>query len=166
MTSAELPPPQVRVTLPDGQEILGRLYARQRFERGGWMYWVGLPMWADVPETESVEPREYRVWLRPEQVDPLDGVSYEAVPTYGPPRKNPASFAQADDRWAWKVQRKSADGGQLPEAVVHVWDCTEAPAGAEEMTVFDALDVLRAPGSVPCSKCGADVALGPLIDST
>lgn len=49
--------------LPDGQELRGRLHARGQVAGAGWMYWVALPMWAGDPDAESVEPREYRVWL-------------------------------------------------------------------------------------------------------
>lgn len=102
MASSQPSPPSIRVILPDGQELRGRLHARQQFEKGGWMYLVGLPMWADVPATESVEPREYRVWLTPEQARPIAGVSYAAVPTH--PLYGDGSSASAVDRWSWKAQ--------------------------------------------------------------
>jgi hypothetical protein len=46
-----------------------------------------------------------------------------------------------------------------------VWDCPEAPAEASELDVFGALEVLAVPGTVACSECGADIALGPLVFS-
>ncbi|WP_318199179.1 DUF6233 domain-containing protein [Streptomyces sp. SCL15-4] len=52
--------------------------------------------------------------------------------------------------------------GRPRRFVVHVADCPEAPADASELDVFAALEVLRLPGAVACSECGADVALGPL----
>ncbi|MER7688669.1 DUF6233 domain-containing protein [Streptomyces sp. NPDC097610] len=152
------PPPPVRVILPDRQELRGRLHARRQFEQGGWMFWVGLPMWAFVPETEGVEPREYRVWLTAQQAHPIEGVAYDQVPSHPLGREDPT--AAAADRWAWKVQRvKSPPAG----VVVHVWDCEEAPEGSDELGLFEALDVLRRPGAVACEECGADVALGPLV---
>lgn len=117
-------------------------------------------MWANDPEAESVEPREYRVWLTPDQTYPIDGVRYDSVPTYPLRREQPT--AQAADRWAWKIQRMPATGGRPTALIVHVWDCDEAPQEAEELDVFAALEVLRHPGAVPCTECGADLALGPL----
>ncbi|WP_187284461.1 hypothetical protein [Streptomyces sp. uw30] len=55
-------------------------------------------MWADVPETETVEPREYRVWLTPDQAHPIPGVNYDQVPTT--PLKREAPTADNSDRWA------------------------------------------------------------------
>lgn len=55
------------------------------------------------------------------------------------------------------------EDGRPRRFVVHVWDRPEAPADdASELDVFAALEVLRLPGAVACSECGADVALGPL----
>ncbi|UXY24313.1 hypothetical protein N8I84_40885 [Streptomyces cynarae] len=79
---------------------------------------MALPLGADDPATETVEPREYRVWLTPRQVRPIGGVRYDVVPTY---------------------------------------------LEAEELDVYAALEVLRRPGAVACTECGADVALGPLM---
>jgi hypothetical protein len=124
------------------------------------MYWVALPMWADDPATETVEPCEYRVWLTPRQARPIDGVRYDAVPTYPLRREEPT--AQAADRWAWRIQRGPAVGGRAGALVVHVWDCEEVPRETEELDVFAALEVLRRPGAVVCAECGADLALGPL----
>lgn len=163
MPSALPPLPPVRVILPDGQELRGLLHARHQFERGGWMYWVGLAMWADVPETEGVEPREYRVWLTAAQARPIPGVSYDRVPTQHLPHEDPT--AQAADRWAWKVQQVRLPGGRPGGVVVHVWDCEEAPADGAELSVFEALGVLQRPGAVACPECQADVALGPLMSS-
>lgn len=125
------------------------------------MAWVALPMWADDPETDTVEPREYRVWLTPGQAQPIDGIRYDAVPRY--PLRREELSAQAADRWAWKIQRAPAVGGRPGALVVHVWDCEEAPREAEELDVLAALEVLRRPGATACSECGADVALGPLM---
>lgn len=146
--------------LPDRQTLRGRLHARGQFPMAGWMYWVGLAMWADDPTSETVEPREYRVWLTPDQVRPIDGVRYDRVPTYPLRREDPDT--QAADRWAWKIQRTRSAGGRPAAVVVHVWDCEEAPEQAEELDVFAALEVLGRPGTVACTECGADAALGPL----
>ncbi|MGM9349779.1 DUF6233 domain-containing protein [Streptomyces salinarius] len=163
MPSSLPPSPPVLVVLPDGQELRGLLHARGQFPQGGWMYWVGLAMWADVPETEAVEPREYRGWLTADQTRPLPGVSYAAVPTHPLKREEPT--VEAADRWAWKVQVTTDREGRRRGLVVHVWDCPEAPTDAAdggEVDVFTALEALRSPGAVACSECGADVHLGPL----
>jgi hypothetical protein len=161
MPPTDPPLPPVRVILPDGQELRGVLHARQQFPRAGWLYWVGLPMWADVPETEAVEPREYRVWLTSEQARPIPGVSYDQVPTR--PLDSEAPGPQAADRWVWKVQRAEVgEDGRAHRFVVHVADCAAAPADASELDVFGALEVLRLPGAEACPECGADLALGPL----
>ncbi|OSZ59300.1 hypothetical protein OQI_17100 [Streptomyces pharetrae CZA14] len=118
-------------------------------------------MWADVPETETVEPREYRVWLTAEQARPIQGVSYDQVPTH--PLQRQAPTTEGTDRWAWKVQRTGpGKDGRAHRFVVHVWDCPQAPADASELDVFSALEALAVPGAVACSECSADVALGPL----
>ncbi|WP_331729775.1 DUF6233 domain-containing protein [Streptomyces chartreusis] len=164
MSSAGSPLPPIRVILPDDQEVRGRLHERRQWPRGGWMYRVGLPMWANDAQSEGVEPREYLVWLTPEQARPVDGVSYEDVPTHSLPRE--ADQAPPADRWAWKVQRIPPRNGRPGQVVVHVWDCADAPAGDPEVDVHEALDVLRTvAGAVPCKECGAAVALGPLTGS-
>ncbi|MER6531785.1 DUF6233 domain-containing protein [Streptomyces sp. NPDC001508] len=121
---------------------------------------MALPMWADDPGTETVKPREYRVWLTPTQAHPIDGVRYDQVPRYPLRREEPAALSA--DRWAWKIQRTPGVAGRRGGCVVHVWDCEEAPQEAEELDVLAALEVLRRPGAVACGECGADVALGPL----
>ncbi|MFC8350974.1 DUF6233 domain-containing protein [Streptomyces sp. NPDC057280] len=163
MSSAGAAPlPPIRVTLPDGQELLGVLHERRCWPLGGWMYLVGLPMWATVSETEEVEAREYRVWLTPDHVRRPEGASYDDVPTI------PLSKADQGDhsgRWGWKVQRIPSGQGGPGGVVVHVWDCQDAPAGNEEIDLFAALEVLNtAASAVACKECDAAVALGPLLD--
>jgi hypothetical protein len=157
-------PPQVRVTLPDGQDVIAILHERRQWPRRGWMYQVGIPVWANV-EDEGIEAREFRVWLTPgEQVHPIDGVSYDAVLT----RALPTAEGEPDpNRWAFKTQRLRAPGtGPGPRGVVvHIWDCPDAPSGDPEIDVYEALDVMRtAAGASLCKECGASVALGPLLD--
>jgi hypothetical protein len=150
------------VTLPDGQSLQGVLHERRCWPLGGWMYLVGLPMWATDSATEQVEAREYRVWLTPDGVAQPDGVSYDGVPTY------PLSLEeQGPDpgRWGWKIERTRPRDGHPSTVVVHIWDCKNTPAGNDELDVLAALDVLRStPGAVACKECGAAVALGPLVD--
>lgn len=56
---------------------------------------------------ERVELREVRVWLTADQAQPVDGVSYNQVPTTPLPL---GSEALDDDRWRWKVQRTWPQG--------------------------------------------------------
>ncbi|WP_219822341.1 DUF6233 domain-containing protein [Streptomyces sp. Ru72] len=80
-----------------------------------------------------------------------------------PPRYEPTTNAAY--RWARKIQRGPAFGGRPGALAVHVWDCEEAPGEAEELDVFAALAALRRPGAVARTECGADVALGPLMQA-
>ncbi|MCX5372661.1 hypothetical protein [Streptomyces sp. NBC_00103] len=43
-------------------------------------------MYAEVPETEGVEAQEYRVRPTAERAWPVEGVSYDQVPTARPSR--------------------------------------------------------------------------------
>ncbi|MGW0819447.1 hypothetical protein ACWD00_40765 [Streptomyces viridiviolaceus] len=81
------------------------------------MYWVGVPMWVTNGPTERVEPREYRVWLTAEQAQPVDGVSYDQVPTTPLP---PDPEVLDDGRWGWKVQCTRPQGGRPGSVVVRL----------------------------------------------
>ncbi|WP_234444720.1 DUF6233 domain-containing protein [Streptomyces sp. NRRL F-525] len=160
MSSADQTPPPIRVLLPDDQELQGVLHERRCWPNGGWMYWVGLPMWVTDAATERVEPREYRVWLTDEQARPVDGVTYDRVPTYGPPKEEKASA-----RWSWTVERVRPRHGRPGAVIVHITGCEAAPAGGDQLDVFDALDVLSTTaGAVACKECGASISVGPLLN--
>jgi hypothetical protein len=88
MPDTDPPPPPIGVTLPDGQQLMGVLHERRCWPLGGWMYLVGLPMWATVSATEEVEAREYRVWLTPDHIERPEGVSYDGVPTFALPQED------------------------------------------------------------------------------
>ncbi|MFE4678216.1 DUF6233 domain-containing protein [Streptomyces sp. NPDC056723] len=153
----ELPPP-IRVLLPDGeQELRGRLYERRQTKHG-WRYWVGLPLWQNVDEDGAVAPGEYRVWLSNEEAVPLDGVSYEAVPTH-----RLAPVPEPEMRWAWSLQRLQGKNGRVGGNVVHDYDCPDSPRGATELNLDQALDALQRPGTQACKECGAAVVLLPLL---
>ncbi|WP_257004303.1 DUF6233 domain-containing protein [Streptomyces sp. SA15] len=101
----------------------------------------------------------------PGLADPCPGTADRRRPLRPSPHLSVAprgATAQAADRWAWKIHREPAVGGRPGAFVVHVWDCEEAPADGAELTVLDALDVLRRPGAVACPECQADIAFGPL----
>lgn len=152
----------MRVTLPDGQEVRGHLVERRQWQRGGWMYRVVLPVWANTAE-ETVEARELSAWLTPgEQVHPIDGVDYTRVPTHPLP---PGPGAPDPDRWGWRVVRVPPRPGRPGGVIMHIWDCPRLPEGQPDMDVMEALEVMRnTPGAVLCKECGASVALGPLLD--
>ncbi|MFF4542215.1 DUF6233 domain-containing protein [Streptomyces aureus] len=161
--SAETSLPPIRVRLPDGQEIVGQLHERRAWRLGGWMYLVGVPMWATDSVTEMVEPREYRVWLTPDQAGPVAGASYDEVPTYPLPQGDSGGPA-GSDRWGWKVQQLRPERGRPAAVVVHIWDCPDAPADGTVVDVYAALEVLRTGSRASaCTECGASVALGPLV---
>ncbi|MCI3279202.1 DUF6233 domain-containing protein [Streptomyces cylindrosporus] len=164
MTADGPPPPQVRVTLPDGQQVHARLVERRQWPNSGWMYLVALPVWANA-KGERVEAREFRVWLTPgEQVHPVEGEDYERVPTHPLPT---VEGAPDPNRWAFKTQRIRLPGGRRGGLVVHIWDCPDAPDGGTELDVMEALDVMRTvAGARLCKECGAAVALGPLLPPT
>jgi hypothetical protein len=163
MPDAPQPPP-VRVTLPDGQDVTAALYKRRQWPRSGWLYQVGIPVWANDHD-EGIEAREFRVWLTPgEQVHPIDGVSYEHVPAHPLPAE---PGAPDPNRWAFKPQRirPPRDRTGPGSVVMHVWDCPDAPAGDAELDVYEALDMMRSTaGATLCKECGAAVSLGPLLD--
>ncbi|MEV0222180.1 hypothetical protein [Streptomyces sp. NPDC050704] len=77
ISNPELPP--ITVVLLDGQELRGRLHEREQTRRGPWTHCVGLALWAT--KNGTTEPAEHVVWLPADQVRPVDGSSYDAVPT-------------------------------------------------------------------------------------
>ncbi|MBB5109139.1 DUF6233 domain-containing protein [Streptomyces spectabilis] len=154
---SDQPPPEIIVVLPDAQEVRGRLLARKQTGDGAWLYLVSLPIWHSNDQHEIVA-MEYRTWLqpRPDQLRPIDGVEYSAVPTE--PLVKPAP----DVRWAWTVERVK-QGHRTAGTVVHSYDCAHSPKGAEELNEDQALTELRRPGARACQDCDAAAALGPLV---
>lgn len=160
-------PPPVRVTLPDG-EVRGVLHERRQWERGGWMYLVGIKVWTNT-EDERVEAREYRMWLTPDkEVHPIPGVDYKQVPkvplTDVVSSQDEQSGGLDPKRWTWKVERIRGHGrpGAL---VIHEWNCAEAPVDEPEIDVQAALDTMTTtPGATLCQECDASVVLTPLLD--
>ncbi|CAL9672900.1 DUF6233 domain-containing protein [Streptomyces sp. enrichment culture] len=154
-------PVPVLVVLPDGQEVTARLWARRETPRG-WLYQVGLPAYRNT-EDGDVEPAEYRVWVRaPDHVRPVDGVSYDAVPTERLPPPSSVREALGLRRAAgWVLQKASGRGPG--RAVLHAVDCEEAPQGAPLLPLERALDVAEQPGTRLCSLCGAAQELDPVL---
>jgi hypothetical protein len=151
--------PRIRVVLPDGQTVMGYCHARAQTERGQWRYWVGWAAWQNVGDQGDVEAAEYRVWLSTDQVQPVDGESYDKVPTE---RARPAA-PPPPPKWAFAVQRLTNKSGGTVGAVVHEYDCEDAPGGPTELDVMQALDALARPGARACQKCDAAKVLLPAL---
>ncbi|MCX4734557.1 DUF6233 domain-containing protein [Streptomyces sp. NBC_01363] len=165
MTTSSAPEPvpvPIRVLLPGDQEVVAHLWSRRQAP-DGWLYEVGLPSYRNGPG-DSVEPAEYRVWVRaPEHVRPVGGVSYDAVPTEYLEPPSLVQQALGPRRPPGWVLAKV--GGRGPgQGVVHAVDCEEAPAGAPVLTLDRALDAAQHPGTRLCSLCGAAAELDPLLN--
>ncbi|MEU4729558.1 DUF6233 domain-containing protein [Streptomyces sp. NPDC023588] len=131
--SPEPVPVPIRVLLPGDQDVVGRLWSKRQV-RDGWLCEVGLPAYRNG-SGETMEPVEYRVWVRaPQHVQPLDGVSWRRPAAAGPAR-----------------------------STVHAVDCAEAPAGAPVLTLEHALHVAQHPATRLCSLCGAAAELDPVL---
>ncbi|MFJ3594750.1 DUF6233 domain-containing protein [Streptomyces sp. NPDC090231] len=111
----------------------------------------------------DVQAAEYRVWVRaPEHVRPVDGVSYDAVPTERLAPPSSACEALGPRRPSGWVLQKS--GGRGPgRAVLHAVDCSEAPQDGPLLPLERALDVAEQPGTRLCSLCGAAQELDPVL---
>lgn len=155
-------PVPIRVLLPGDQEVVAHLWSRRQ-ARDGWRYEVGLPAYRNGPE-DTVEPAEYRVWVRaPQHVRPVDGVSYDAVPTEYLERPSPVQEALGPRRPSGWVLVKAGGRGPGRGGVVHAVDCEEAPAGAPVLPLGRALDAAEQPGVRLCSLCGAAAELDPVL---
>ncbi|GGX29616.1 DUF6233 domain-containing protein [Streptomyces chryseus] len=168
MTSGEsspeaFTPVPVRVVLPDGQELVARLYSRVQTPAGSWEYDVGMPAYRN-PEAGGVEAAEYRVRVEaPAHVRPVDGVSYEEVPTeYQEPPTVVQQVLGPRRPSGWVLAKAGGRGGP-DRGVVHAVDCEEAPAGAPVLTLDRALDAAQHPGTRLCSLCGAAAELDPVL---
>jgi hypothetical protein len=123
---------------------------------------VGLPAYRNGPG-DSVEPAEYRVWVRaPQHVRPAEGVSYDEVPTEYLPKPSVVDQVLGPRRPSGWVLAKAGHGPGRG-GVVHAVDCDEAPAGAPVLTLERALDVAQQPGVRLCSLCGAAAELDPVL---
>ncbi|MFE6819599.1 DUF6233 domain-containing protein [Streptomyces sp. NPDC057675] len=152
----------IRVVLPDGQEIVGRLYARRQLPEG-WVYLVSIPVYRN-PSDGHVESVEYRMWLRPQDhLRPVEGMSYESVPTE---RIEPPSLVEQilgpRRPSGWVLEKLGGRSGRS-QAVVHAADCGEAPRNAPRLTLDQALDAAERPGVRLCSICGAAQELDPVL---
>jgi hypothetical protein len=96
-------------------------------------------------------------------VRPVDGVSYDDVPTTRlPPPSQEREILGPRRPSGWVLQK--LNGGRGPgRGVVHAVDCDEAPTGAPVLTWERALDMAEQPGVRLCSLCGAAAELDSLL---
>ncbi|TVL87785.1 hypothetical protein CD790_32910 [Streptomyces sp. SAJ15] len=159
--------PPVRVRLPDGQEITGRLLRRWQGREGLWFYECEVALWAgaEVGGRDVAEPADVTFTAPASHVAPVPGVSYEGVPL----RRHPAVIARArtgsrharprpdaagdTERWSVEEPRRSADAP--PRTIVHRDGCFTA-RGPAKLTTAQALAALRRPGAEACPACGAE----------
>ncbi|MFB7234992.1 hypothetical protein ACFCXK_09485 [Streptomyces sp. NPDC056269] len=143
-------PVPIRVALPDGQEIVGRLHARRQLPEG-WVYLVSIPVYRNTTDGH-VEPVEYRMWLRPQDhLRPVEGMSYDSVPTE---RIEPPSLVEQilgpRRPSGWVLEKLGGRRGRS-QAVVHALD--------------QALDAAGRPGVRLCSICSAAQELDPALQA-
>lgn len=155
-------PPPITVVLPDDQEVTGRLHERRQTPEG-WLYKVSVPAW--MVQDGKVAPAWYTtVWVQaPTHVRPVDGISYDAVPTeYLEKPSAVRDILGPRRRSGWVLQK--LDGGRGPgRGVIHAVDCEEAPAGAPVLSLDKALDAAEHPATRLCSLCGAAAELDPVL---
>ncbi len=141
---------RVTVMMPDGQELLARLYERRR-AAVGWQYRVGITCWA-VGSSGRTEPAEQSVWLDARHVRPLEGGDYSRIPTLATP---------TGGRQAWTVQDLPHRPGHPKARLIHVIGCQPHAA---PITLDQALDILRQPRAVTCRECHAATSLPTATD--
>ncbi|MFB8406037.1 DUF6233 domain-containing protein [Streptomyces sp. NPDC055912] len=155
-------PVPIRVVLPDGQEIVGRLYARRQLPEG-WVYLVSIPVYRNTTDGH-VEPVEYRMWLRPQDhLRPVEGTSYDSVPTerLAPPSLVEQTLGPRRPS-GWVLEKLGGRHGRS-QAVLHAADCGEAPTDTPRLSLDQALDAAGRPGVRLCSLCGAAQKLDPVL---
>ncbi|KOV17254.1 hypothetical protein ADK91_02870 [Streptomyces sp. XY511] len=155
------PAPRVWLTLPDGQELRGRLLAR-KWTPSGWRFQVSVALWSATADL-GVEPADYVVWVPAdvgtEYLRPVDGDDYTGVPTDGPPSHPYLAPPPpgADMSWAWTVEqtRTSGPGSRPTGTRIHEHGCPQAPADGPELDLDQALTALTRAGARACQECAA-----------
>ncbi|MGW2051935.1 DUF6233 domain-containing protein [Streptomyces sp. NPDC001858] len=129
----------------------------------GWRFRVSIPAWQNT-EDGGVEPVRYTVWVKaPEHVEPVDGVSYDDVPTTRLPPPIEREILRPRRPTGWVLQKLHGQRGP-DRGVLHAPDCVEAPQGAPVLKVDQALDAAEKAGVRLCTLCGAAQELEPLLD--
>ncbi|MFD4543611.1 hypothetical protein [Streptomyces bauhiniae] len=139
-SSASEPPVSVpiRVLLPGDREVVAHLWSRRQTP-DGWWYEVGLPAYRNGPR-DTVEPAEYRVWVRAPQHLGLWTAS-RTTRAHRVPGASPIQEALGPRRPSGWVLAKAGGRGPGRGGVVHAVDCDEAPAGAPVLPPERSLDV-------------------------
>lgn len=154
-------PPPIIVILPDDQEVIGRLHGRRQTPEG-WLYKVSVPAW--MVQDGKVVPSWYTVWVQaPAHVRPVDGVSYNAVPTERLEKPSTVREVLGPRRPSGWVLQKLGGGPGPGRGVVHAVDCEEASSGAPPLTLEQALNAAEHPGTRLCSLCSAAAELDPVL---
>lgn len=110
---------------------------------------------------DSVEPAEYRVWVRaPDHAARGRRLVRAAAHEYLP-KPSVVDQVLGPRRPSDWVMAKASGRGPGRGGVVHAVDCEEAPAGAPVLTLERALDVAQQPGVRLRSLCGAAAELDP-----
>ncbi|MEV5950375.1 DUF6233 domain-containing protein [Streptomyces sp. NPDC051993] len=154
-------PPPVTVIWPDGQEQNGVLHARHQVP-GSWLFLVAVTLW-HANDEGLVEPVVYRTWVEaPAHVRPVEGASYDSVPTRRlPPSAPPLPVSDPERPRGWVVQRLPGPGSA--RGILHAPDCTEAPPGVPTLSLNTALDTAEKPGTRLCTLCSAAGELDPIL---
>ncbi|MDT0347564.1 hypothetical protein [Streptomyces litchfieldiae] len=131
--------PQVKLVLPDGQELYA-VVRRRRLEPGpgdgGWWYLVSVPLWGAARLSDGrvlAEPVPVEVWAPAHVCTPLAGQDYGEVPTDRPDRT---------PRWLLEEATVGGEGNDV--LVVHRGDCA-APAGTTRAAAAEAVRRAAAP---------------------
>ncbi|CCK32979.1 hypothetical protein BN159_p108 (plasmid) [Streptomyces davaonensis JCM 4913] len=155
-------PPPITVVLPNAEAVTGRLHERRQTP-DGWLYRVAVPAWQNTPEGR-VEPAWYVVWVKaPDHVRPVDGVSYDGVPTERLDAPSTVREILGPRRPSGWVLQKLEGGRGAGRGIIHAIDCEEAPTRAPLLALDQALDAAEHPGVQLCSLCGAAAELDPVL---
>ncbi|MGP3951192.1 DUF6233 domain-containing protein [Streptomyces sp. 7N604] len=171
------PTPPVRIVLPDRQELTGRLLGRWQAPSGEWVYKVSISVWSYGPSESGygAQPFDDRFDVPASKVRPVDGVSYDGVPT----GRHPAAVARAqarsrgtaadhvvpgvrratdEDRWALQPVKIRYDSTAPRPTVIHHALCF-LYTGEATLTTAEARQALARPGTRACDACHVEERL-------
>jgi len=140
--------PLVDVTLPDGQHLFAVVKVRRKEPDGSWWYQleIHLPSGTEVRGQLVDEPAPVAFFAPASRCDPIQGQSYDQVPTE---RHGVAP--------AWRIEEPvyfTADVG--PARIVHRGDCRAVRDVSHPATTEQARAVLEQPDAAPCRVCRPD----------